>query len=395
MDINPSIEEASHSQTLARLIKEEIQAQNGQISFAKYMEMALYAPGLGYYAAGKNKLGSKGDFTTAPEISPLFGASIVQTLLPVIEHLQNLNLPVQILEFGAGTGALAESILIELQSQDIEVDSYSILDLSADLIERQQSRLAQPFPMVNWINQLPKNFVGIILANEVLDAMPIELITYQNQRWVFKDVTLTTASSEGGSENTIGFRHCLGKEVPQAMLPECLRQQSFENGYTTEINVNAKAWINSISEILDMGILLTIDYGFPEHEYYHSQRNQGTVMGHYAHYAVQDPFFYPGLCDLTAHVDWTSVANTGINAGLSLLGFTSQASYLLDAGIGSLLMEKVDPSNSAEFMPHSNAIQKLLSEAEMGELFKVMCFGKGLPFEEGDLPGFRSRPRSL
>jgi SAM-dependent MidA family methyltransferase len=395
MDINPSIEEASHSQTLARLIQEEIKAQNGQISFAKYMEMALYAPGLGYYAAGKNKLGSKGDFTTAPEISPLFGASIVQTLLPVIEHLQNLNLPVKILEFGAGTGALAESILIELQSQDIEVDSYSILDLSADLIERQQSRLVQPFPMVNWINQLPKNFVGIILANEVLDAMPIELITYQNQRWVFKDVTLTTASSEGGSENTIGFRHCLGKEVPQAMLPECLRQQSFENGYTTEINVNAKAWINSISEILDMGILLTIDYGFPEHEYYHPQRNQGTVMGHYAHYAVQDPFFYPGLCDLTAHVDWTSVANTGINAGLSLLGFTSQASYLLDAGIGSLLMEKVDPSNSAEFMPHSNAIQKLLSEAEMGELFKVMCFGKGLPFEEGDLPGFRSRPRPL
>ena len=395
MDINPSIEEASHSQTLARLIQEEIKAQNGQISFAKYMEMALYAPGLGYYAAGKNKLGSKGDFTTAPEISPLFGASIVQTLLPVIEHLQNLNLPVKILEFGAGTGALAESILIELQSQDIEVDSYSILDLSADLIERQQSRLAQPFPMVNWINQLPKNFVGIILANEVLDAMPIELITHQNQQWLFKDVALTTASSEVDSENTIGFRHCLGKEVPQAMLPECLRQQSFENGYTTEINVNAKAWINSISEILDMGILLTIDYGFPEHEYYHSQRNQGTVMGHYAHYAVQDPFFYPGLCDLTAHVDWTSVANTGINAGLSLLGFTSQASYLLDAGIGSLLMEKVDPSNSAEFMPHSNAIQKLLSEAEMGELFKVMCFGKGLPFEEGDLPGFRSRPRSL
>ena len=395
MDINPSSEEASHSQTLARLIQKEIQAQNGQISFAKYMEMALYTPGLGYYAAGKNKFGSKGDFTTAPEISPLFGATIVQTLLPVIEHLQNLNLPVQILEFGAGTGALAESILTELQSQDIEVASYSILDLSADLIERQQSRLTQPFPMVNWINQLPKNFTGIILANEVLDAMPIELITYQDQQWVFKDVALAKESTEDASEDTIGFRHCLGKEVPQAMLPACLRQQSFENGYTTEINVNAKAWINSISEILDMGILLTIDYGFPEHEYYHAQRNQGTVMGHYAHHAIQDPFFYPGLCDLTAHVDWTNIANTGINAGLSLLGFTSQASYLLDAGIGSLLMEKVDPSNSAEFMPHSNAIQKLLSEAEMGELFKVMCFGKQLPFEEGDLPGFRSRPRSL
>jgi SAM-dependent MidA family methyltransferase len=395
MDINPSIEEASHSQTLARLIQKEIQAQNGQISFAKYMEMALYAPGLGYYAAGKNKLGNKGDFTTAPEISPLFGATIVQTLLPIIEYFQSLKLPVKILEFGAGTGALAESILIELQSQDIEVDSYSILDLSADLIERQQSRLAQAFPMVNWINQLPKNFTGIILANEVLDAMPIELITYQNQQWVFKDVTLTKESTEDASEDIIGFKHCLGKEVPQAMLPECLRQQSFENGYTTEININAKAWMNSISEILDKGILLTIDYGFPEHEYYHQQRNQGTVMGHYAHHAIQDPFFYPGLCDLTAHLDWTSIANTGINSGLSLLGFTSQASYLLDAGIGSLLMEKVDPSNSAEFMPHSNAIQKLLSEAEMGELFKVMCFGKELPFEEGDLPGFRSRPRSL
>jgi len=146
---------------------------------------------------------------------------------------------------------------------------------------------------------------------------------------------------------------------------------------------------------LGMGIVLTIDYGFPEHEYYHSQRNQGTVMGHYAHHAIQDPFFYPGLCDLTAHVDWTGIAKTGIGSGLSLLGFTSQAAYLLDAGIGSLLTEKVDPSNATEFMPHSNAIQKLLSEAEMGELFKVMCFGKGVPFEEGDLPGFRSRPRSL
>jgi SAM-dependent MidA family methyltransferase len=391
MDINPSTEEASHSQTLARLIQKEIQAQKGQISFAKYMEMALYTPGLGYYAAGKNKFGSKGDFTTGPEISPLFGATIVQTFLPIIKHLQNLNLPVKILEFGAGTGALAESILTELQSHDIELGSYSILDLSADLIERQQSRLAQPFPMVTWINQLPKNFTGIILANEVLDAMPIELITYQNQGWVFKDVTLTKESTE----DAISFRHCLGKGVPQAILPECLNQQSFENGYTTEININAKAWMNSISEILDMGMVLTIDYGFPEHEYYHQQRSQGTVMGHYAHHAIQDPFFYPGLCDLTAHVDWTSIANTGINAGLSLLGYTSQAAYLLDAGIGSLLIDKVDPSNSAEFMPHSNAIQKLLSEAEMGELFKVMCFGKGLPFEEGDLPGFRSRPRSL
>ena len=395
MDINPSSEEASHSQTLARLIQKEIQAQNGQISFAKYMEMALYTPGLGYYAAGKNKLGSKGDFTTAPEISPLFGATIVQTLLPIIEHLQNLNQPVKILEFGAGTGALAESILTELHHQKIEVDSYNILDLSADLIERQQSRLAESFPMVTWINQLPKNFTGIILANEVLDAMPIELITYQDQQWLFKDVALTKESTEDASEDTIGFKHCLGKEVPQAVLPTCLHQQSFENGYTTEININAKAWMNSISEILDMGMVLTIDYGFPEHEYYHQQRSQGTVMGHYAHHAIQDPFFYPGLCDLTAHVDWTSIANTGINAGLSLLGYTSQAAYLLDAGIGSLLIDKVDPSNSAEFMPHSNAIQKLLSEAEMGELFKVMCFGKGLPFEEGDLPGFRSRPRSL
>jgi SAM-dependent MidA family methyltransferase len=391
MDINPSSEEASHSQTLARLIQKEIQTQNGQISFAKYMEMALYTPGLGYYAAGKNKLGSKGDFTTAPEISPLFGATIAQTLLPIIEYLQNLNQPVKILEFGAGTGALAEALLTELHRQNIEVDNYDILDLSADLIERQKSRLAESFPMVTWINQLPKNFTGIILANEVLDAMPIELITYQNQGWVFKDVTLAKESAE----DAISFRHCLGKEVSQAMLPECLNQQSFENGYTTEINVNAKAWINSISEILDAGILLIIDYGFPEHEYYHAQRNQGTVMGHYAHHAIQDPFFYPGLCDLTAHVDWTSIANIGINSGLSLLGFTSQASYLLDAGIGSLLIDKADPSNSAEFMPHSNAIQKLLSEAEMGELFKVICFGKDLPFEEGDLPGFRSRPRSL
>ena len=150
-----------------------------------------------------------------------------------------------------------------------------------------------------------------------------------------------------------------------------------------------------MAQVLNQGVLLTIDYGFPEQEYYHPQRHQGTVMGHYAHHAIQNPFFHPGLCDLTAHVEWSSIAKEAIQEGMTLLGYTSQASYLLDAGITELLLDQMNPSDRQQFMPVTNAVQKLLSEAEMGELFKVMCLGKDMPFQEGELPGFRSRPRAL
>lgn len=390
MDITPSPEETSQSQLLADKIFQEIRAQDGQISFAKYMEMALYTPGLGYYSAGKTKLGKAGDFTTAPELSPLFGRTIVNTLAPILDELKKSGSPLQILEFGAGSGALAESILEGLKHAGITIDVYNILDLSADLIARQKERLANRSERIQWLNELPNNFVGIILANEVMDAMPVDIVTLKNGEWHYKDVTIKSAQAE-----TTQLSFCSGKKVDSALLPKALLSQSFADGYTTEIHLNAQAWIRSLATCVKKGALLTFDYGFPSHEYYHPQRNQGTLIGHYRHHTIQDPFFYPGICDLTAHVEWSSIADTAHDAGFNLLGYANQAGYLLDAGISQLILDIADPSDAVKFMPISNALQKLLSEAEMGELFKVMCLGMNLSFSEGDLPGFRARPRAL
>ena len=369
MDITPSTAETLHSQLLAQKIQQEIIANNGAISFSKYMEMALYTPGLGYYAAGRTKLGQQGDFTTSPEISPLFGATITQTLLPVIEKLKNEGQPVNILEFGAGSGALAESILDALKNEGVSIDSYNILDLSADLIERQQFRLKGRTEKVCWINQLPNKFTGIILANEVLDAMPIELITFIDGKWQYKDVCVS-------SNDPMSFSFCTGSEVPNELIPPYLQTANLLNGYTTELHLQGQGWIKTLGQCLDQGIFLTLDYGFPEHEYYHSQRGQGTLIGHYRHHTIQDPFYFPGLCDLTAHVNWTAIAKTAIEHGFNFVGYTSQASYLMDAGIGQLLLEIADPTDTKTFMPLANGVQKLLSEAEMGELFKVLCLTK-------------------
>jgi SAM-dependent MidA family methyltransferase len=393
MDITPSTEEIAHSQLLAAKIKAEIEAHQGSISFAKYMELALYAPGLGYYAAGATKLGKQGDFTTAPEISPLFGATIVQTFLPVLEKLQAKGLPLQILEFGAGSGALAESILNSLSDSSIKIDSYNILDLSADLIDRQQQRLHGRPENIQWLSELPSHFVGIIIANEVLDAMPVDLITKAGGRWQYQHVCL-----DDENKGATSFKFCDGSVVPHHLLPSYISTsdpEQFIDGYTTEIHPNGSAWINSLSQVLQEGLFLTFDYGFPAHEYYHSQRNQGTIMGHYRHHAIQDPFYFPGLCDLTAHVEWSTLTKCAVENGFEFLGYTNQASYLLDAGIGELALSYADPRDPVKFMPVSNGLQKLLSEAEMGELFKVLALGKNLKLSEGELPGFRARPRAL
>ncbi len=390
MDITPSTAETLHSQLLAQKIQQEIIANNGAISFSKYMEMALYTPGLGYYAAGRTKLGQHGDFTTAPEISPLFGATITQTLLPVIEKLKAENQSVNILEFGAGSGALAQSILDALKNEDVVIDSYNILDLSADLIERQQDRLKDRPENIRWLNQLPERFTGIIMANEVLDAMPVELVTFIDGQWHYKDVCINQ-----NPHDSITFALCPGAKVPNELIPKYLQASNLLNGYTTEIHPQSQAWIKALGQCLDQGIFLTFDYGFPEHEYYHAQRGQGTLIGHYRHHTIQDPFYFPGLCDVTSHVNWTLIAQTSIEHGFDFLGYTSQASYLMDAGIGQLLLSTANPTDTQNFMPLANGIQKLLSEAEMGELFKVLCVSKKMNISEGELPGFRSRPRPL
>jgi SAM-dependent MidA family methyltransferase len=394
MDITLTSPETEHSKLLGSKIAAEIASQGGLIAFSRYMEMALYEPGMGYYSAGAHKLGAGGDFTTAPELSPLFGAAIVSTILPVLEGLKAKGLPVKILEFGAGTGKLAESILSRLNGLGFQLDGYDIIEISPDLAQRQQERLykltaeLELSTKCSWLSSLSENFMGIILANEVIDAIPCDAIIYQNSFWYWYGVSF--------AENKFFWK--AGKPVEHAMLPESLLSGNFSEGYVTELHPQANAWLRQVAKHLDAGLFLTFDYGFPESEYYHPQRTKGTLMAHHRHHAIQDPFYLPGLCDLTTHVEWAQIARSALVENVDDVYLTNQAAFLLDAGIGDIALEIGDPSNPETFLPISNSLQKLLSEAEMGELFKAFAFSKKLnTLLPGhvleDLPGLRGRNR--
>ena len=394
MDITLTSLEMEHSKLLGSKIATEIASQGGWIAFSRYMEMALYEPGMGYYSAGAHKLGAGGDFTTAPELSPLFGAAIVSTILPVLEGLKAQGLPAKILEFGAGTGKLAESILTRLNDLGFQLDGYDIIEISPDLTQRQQERLhkltaeLELSTKCSWLSSLSENFKGVILANEVIDAIPCDAIIYQNGFWYWYGVSF--------AEDKYFWK--TGKPVEQALLPESLLSGNFSEGYVTELHPQANAWIRQIAKHLDAGLFLTFDYGFPESEYYHPQRIEGTLMAHHRHHAIQDPFYLPGLCDLTTHVEWAQIARSALAENVDDVYLTNQAAFLLDAGIGDIALEIGDPSNPETFLPISNSLQKLLSEAEMGELFKAFAFSKKLDdllpgYVLEDLPGLRGRNR--
>ena len=394
MDITLTSLEMEHSKLLGSKIATEIASQGGWIPFSRYMEMALYEPGMGYYSAGAHKLGAGGDFTTAPELSPLFGAAIVSTILPVLEGLKAQGLPAKILEFGAGTGKLAESILTRLNDLDFQLDGYDIIEISPDLTQRQQERLhklaaeLELSTKCSWLSSLSENFKGVILANEVIDAIPCDAIIYQNGFWYWCGVSF--------AEDKFFWK--TGKPVEQALLPESLLSGNFSEGYVTELHPQANAWIRQIAKQLDAGLFLTFDYGFPESEYYHPQRIEGTLMAHHRHHAIQNPFYLPGLCDLTTHVEWAQIARSALAENVDDVYLTNQAAFLLDAGIGDIALEIGDPSNPETFLPISNSLQKLLSEAEMGELFKAFAFSKKLDvllpgYVLEDLRGLRGRNR--
>ncbi|MBU3596914.1 SAM-dependent methyltransferase [Polynucleobacter sp. AP-Basta-1000A-D1] len=394
MDITLTSLETAHTELLSQKIMAEIASNGGWIPFSRYMEMALYEPGMGYYSAGAHKLGTGGDFTTAPELSPLFGAAIVETLLPILEALQSQGLPTQILEFGAGTGKLAQSILSRLQELDFTLDHYDIIEISPDLAQRQEERLQHLSKKLNlstqchWLSSLPNSFKGIMLANEVIDAIPCDAIIFQNGFWYWQGVSVVDGKLIWSA----------GKPAEQSLLPEALVNGSFSEGYVTELHVPANAWMRQVANHLDTGLFLTFDYGFPENEYYHAQRLEGTLIAHHRHHAIQDPFYLPGLCDVTTHVEWSQIARSALEAGVDDVYLSNQASYLLDAGIGDIALEIGDPSNPETFLPISNSLQKLLSEAEMGEIFKVFAFSKKLSDILPDhtlegLPGLRGRNR--
>lgn len=362
----PNSDALAASQALQRLIAAEIAEQGGAIPFSRFMELALYAPDLGYYSGGAAKLGQDGDFTTAPEISSLFGATLARAAAAIMAQSGP-----NIIEFGAGTGRLARDVLATLAQLGVQVDSYTIIELSGELRARQQEAL-KDFPQVRWLNGFPEEFRGTVLANEVLDAMPVELVVKEGGRWRRQLVTV--------EEGRFAFVH----GEADAALQEQIRGQivdadTLQDGYLTEVHPVAAGFMRSLAQMFKngKGAAILIDYGFPGREYYFDERTGGTLMCHYRHHAHPDPFFLPGLQDITAHVDFTAMALAAQDAGLDVLGYMNQAAFLLACGIGELLLQ-TDPEDALRYLPQSKAVQKLVSPAEMGELFKVLLVGHGI-----------------
>jgi len=359
---DPSPDQRSVSERLQAQIADAIRTRGGWIGFDDYMRHVLYEPGLGYYSAGSHKLGDAaegGDFVTAPEISPLFAQALATQIAQVFEHV-----PARIVEFGAGSGRLAEDLIAELRRRGTPCEGYGIVEVSADLRERQQRRLAGA--PIQWLDAAPVEFEGVMLANEVLDVMPVRLFAKRDAAIVERGV--------GFHENGFVF---VERPAP-AELAEAVAQIEREvgalpDGYASEVGFEARGWMASAAGWLRRGILLAIDYGFPRREYYHPQRLMGTIMCHFRHRSHADPFWLPGLNDLTAHVDFSAMAGAANGAGLDVMGYTSQAHFLLNCGLADRLFEAHDPARSA-------AANRLLSEAEMGELFKVLAVGRGIDF---------------
>jgi len=382
----PDSEAAEHSTVLLAHIRERIAQAGGWISFADYMALCLYAPALGYYMAGARKLGADGDFITAPELSPLFGQCLAQWLMRSDGVMQPDS--DGILEIGAGSGVLAAAMLEELEQQQALPARYFILELSAELRQRARDTLAARVPhlleRVTWLNQLPPQFHGLVLGNEVLDALPCELLRlHQGQAWQ-RGVICT--------DHGLAFRDrplslddgALGQQA--ATLLQQLGDACASQAYVTEVQLQAQGLIRSLGAMLHHGAVLMIDYGFAASEYYHAQRNRGTLMCHYRHRSHDDPFFWPGLQDITCHVDFSAMINAAKASGLDCLGFTSQAGFLLHSGLIDLV-QRVPVDDQARYLGMSNVVNRLTSPAEMGELFKVIAL---MPAANATtaLPGF-------
>lgn len=363
----PALDAAAqqHCEQLLVHIQQRIQQQNGWISFAEYMQMALYTPHLGYYSGDANKFGRGGDFVTAPEISPLFAQALANQVAQVLDQVSG-----DVLELGAGTGRLAAGLLLRLDELGQLPQHYYILEVSANLRQRQQEYLqsilpADLFSRMQWLDTLPETLAGVVVGNEVLDAIPVHVLEWRAGHWW---------------ERGVGFDQQLvwqTRPLQDLSLVAHIDTRLLPEGYITEVCPAAQGLIASLANMLTRGLVLMPDYGFAASEYYHPQRMQGTLMCHYQHYAHDDPLIYPGLQDITAHVDFTAMAEAALAHGLNCAGYTNQAQFLINCGILQLL-QQVPPEESARYLPMVAAVQKLLSPAEMGELFKVLALSKGL-----------------
>ena len=452
----PTPEAAAHSRKVAEHVAAVIADADDWISFDRYLELVLYAPGLGYYTAGSRKFGPEGDFVTAPEISPLFAKCLALQSRQVLEKTGG-----DILELGPGSGVLAVDLFAELKAHGAAPSRYYLLELSPDLRDRQRRRIAERFPgdfdRFVWLDRLPEKLRGVVIANEVLDVVPFSLAHRDGGEVAERGVVVTEAGfawddrplpdgdlkrrasavfPPGGHEylsevglaaeglvrtlaqaleagvalfidygfperefyhpqRTMGTMRChyrhrfhgdpfflpglqdITAHVDFTAMARAAAAERFpaDIDYTSEINPAAEALVGDLARRLAAGAMLVIDYGFPRAEYYHPQRSAGTLMGHYRHRAHADPFLWPGLSDLTAHVDFTAIAQAGIEEGLQVAGFASQAAFLLGCGILDRLAA-VGPPDSRDYIVQAGAVQKLLSPAEMGELFKVLALSR-------------------
>ena len=360
----PSADAQAASRALSQRIAAEIRGGDGWISFARYMDLALYTPGFGYYAGGSRKFGTEGDFLTAPELTPLFG----QALARQIAQLTQASAPL-LIEAGAGSGRLAADLLPALDALGCAPERYQILELSGELQARQRETILQHAPdflgRVEWLDTLPETFSGCLIGNEVLDAMPVYQTAWHENG--IKEVGVTLAAD--GS-------FAYAEREADAQLAELALALDVAAPYRSEIGLACRSWIAEMTRRLHRGALLLIDYGLPRHEYYYPQRDGGTIRCHYRQRTHDDPFWWPGLSDITAHVDFTAVAEAAFEAGAEVAGYTSQASFLLNCGIADLLAQRQLEDDAASAARASGALNLLLSPNEMGELFKVIALTK-------------------
>ncbi len=368
----PSVAAIAHSKQLFNHLNQQLSEH--PLTFHDVMQQLLHEPGLGYYSAGAKKIGADGDFITAPEISSFFGYAIARQCAELLNEMGGA-----ILEFGAGLGTLARDILLQLEADNCLPEHYYIVELSADLRQRQQQLMKGAIPhlysKVIWLDSLPADgFEGIILANEVIDAMPVHLFE-QTSRGIKE---LQVSCDQKGEGWLMTHANQLSAALEQWLSREDIKQLSFPEGYRSEVNLAMEGWIAALANCLRRGVILLIDYGFPRHEYYLPERSKGTLICHYRHRSHEQYLYFPGLQDITAHVDFTAVAGSAYNAGLSITGYTNQASFLCSCGILQMA-EQIADADQLKQMQISQQIRKLIMPQEMGELFKVIALSRELP----------------
>ena len=388
-----SAEEQQHSAAVAARLQEEIAAAGGDLPFERFMELALYAPGLGYYSAGSTKFGAAGDFVTAPEISDMFSRCVARQCAEVLAQTGAAGAGAEILELGAGTGRMAAKVLETLAAEGVLPERYSILEVSADLAQRQRERMsALPASLrerVVWLERLPQRPInGVILANEVLDALPCQrfVVSAQGVLEVAVAIAPDVPPASVAGVRAEGFvEHVVAPGAVLAAAGAALLRELPEPlpvGYTSEICLRVEPWIAGVGACLGRGLMLLFDYGLPRRHYYHPQRVSGTLQCHFKQFAHDDPYINVGVQDITAWVDFTRVAEGGLAAGLDVAGFCTQAAFLLATGIERFVAEAVGTVEQARL---AGEARRLLMPGEMGEAFKVMALTRDY---EAGLSGF-------